>query len=220
MSGLSRIEQQRLCDVVAGVPEAEDVLERAGVDYWFGGDETLSDACKAAHADPGEVASRLDACGCADGNPPPATLAELLRESDEQWLQRLAPAIDAGISAASLRECTATSRLLQKLKKLMEKHAATTRSLLPAADAIERGEPGVLHHETLRALRLDHLDLARVARDLRDYANTLPADKADLADALRAIVRETHHHLMVSYNFILPRVVTAAAARAVACEPW
>ena len=68
-------------------------------------------------------------------------------------------------------------------------------------------------------LRLEHLDLARIARDLRAYAETSGIDD-DLTDALRNVIHEVHHHLMVAYNFILPRLVTAAAARPVACEPW
>jgi len=214
-----RVEEQRVCDVIAGFADAEDVLEQAGVDYWFGSDETLGAACEAARADPKEVASRLAGCQlCAHSGSPPASLAALLRESDEQWRGRLAPAIARAIAIAEMRR-PAISRLVQELKRRIEQHMATSRSLLPAAEAIERGEAGVLHPRTLRMLRLEHLDLARIARDLRAYAETSGIDD-DLTDALRNVIHEVHHHLMVAYNFILPRLVTAAAARPVACEPW
>jgi iron-sulfur cluster repair protein YtfE (RIC family) len=213
-----RVAEQRVGDVIAGFPDAEDVLEQAGVDYWFGLDEMLGAACEAAHADQGEIASRLAACHPgAHNDSTPATLAALLRESNEQWSERLAPAIERAISIAGTRS-QAVSRLLQELKKRLEIHMATSRSLLPAAEAIERGEAGVLHPKTLRTLRLEHLDLARIARDLRAYASE--ANGADLTDALRSVIRGVHHHLMVAYNFILPRLVTAAVARPVVCEPW
>jgi len=216
-----RVVEERVGEVIAGFPAGEDILERAGVDYWFRSDETLGAACAASHVDPYEIASRLAVCHpCAQGDLPAASLAALLRESDGQWRQRLAPAIEAGIASASLRGCTAITRLLHELKKRSEKHAATSRSLLPVADAIERGEPGILHQKTLRTLRLEHLELARIARDLRAHANASPADEADLADALRRAIREIQHHLMVSYNLILPRLVAATAAKAVVCEPW
>ena len=222
MSGAgAAIEEQRVCDVLAGFPEAEDVLEQAGVNYWFAGDERLAAACNAAHADPGEIASRLNACQpCAQSDARPVTLAALLRESDDYWRQRLGPAIETAITTASIRQRHSTSRLLHELKERLEQHTATSRSLMPAADAIERGEPGVLHQQILRTLRLDHLDLARLARDVRAQADTVAAEDAALTDALRTVVREIHHHLSVAYNFILPRLVAAAVARPVSCEPW
>ncbi|MBV9067962.1 MAG: hypothetical protein JO093_11070 [Acidobacteria bacterium] len=215
-----RVAEQRVCDVIAGFPDAEDVLEQAGVDYWFGLDEILGAACEAADADPNDVASRLGACRpCAQGDSPPVSLAALLRESDAQWRERLAPAIAKAGAIAALRH-PALSRLLQQLKKRLEVHTATSHSLLPAAEAIERGEAGVLEQKTLRTLRLEHLELARLARDLRAYADRSDIDDAALTEALRGVIHEVHHHLMVAYNFILPRLVAAAVARPVACEPW
>lgn len=217
----SPIETQRVCDVIAGFPDAEDVLEQAGVDYWFGGDEILGVACKDAHADPAEVVSRIAACcPCARGDSPSATLAALLRESDEQWRQRLAPAIETALTTARIRSHPAASGPLRELKKRLEHHMATSHSLLPAAEAIGRGEAGVFDPTTLRALRLEHLDLARLVRDLRAYAEASGANDADLADVLRGVIHEVHHHLMMAYNIILPQLVTAAAGRPVAYEPW
>jgi iron-sulfur cluster repair protein YtfE (RIC family) len=221
------IEDKKICDVIAGSPEAEDILENAGVDYWFRWKRMLRPACQAAHVDPDEVAARLVSCPPRPGGESqPATLAALLRDSDQQWRQRIAPAITAVVTAAARLtggRAAGATRLLGELQRQLEQHMATSRSLLPAADAIERGQAGILDCETLRTFRLEHLEFARIARDLRAEADRLAADAdaAELVAAMRTVIREIHRHNKVGYNFILPRLVAAAAARPLAAgEPW
>jgi iron-sulfur cluster repair protein YtfE (RIC family) len=217
------IEDKRVCDVIAGSADAEDFLENAGVGYWLGRDRKPGPACEAANVDPDEVASRLvSRRPCKHGEPRPAKLAALLRESDAQWRQRLAPAIVAAVNAARLTKGRhRATRLLAELLGHSEQHMATSESLLPMADSIEHGEGGIVGLVTLRTLRLEHVDLARIARDLRAEVERLEADAdvADLVAAIRVVIREIHHHIKIAYNFILPRLVAAATAGPVAFEP-
>jgi len=219
------ISEQRICDVVATSPEAEDILEDAGIDYWFGWERMLGAACAAANVDTDVLAGRLSSCRPCAISEPPSSLAKLLRESEDQWKVTLAPAIrTALISAAALhggREDVASQRL-HALEAALAKHMETSRTLLLAAEAIEQGRAGSVDRETIRSLRLEHLDFARIANDLRDEAARLAPDDAaaNLVAALRVVIRETHRHLKVAYNFILPQVVKAAAPRPLVCEPW
>ena len=217
------IEDRRECDVIAGSADAEDFLENAGVGYWLGRDRVLGPACEAANVDRDEVAYRVASCRpCKHGEPRPARLAALLRESDNQWIQLLAPAIAAAVSAAQLTKGRhRATRLLSELQGQFEQHMATSESLMPMADSIEHGDGGIVGLVTLRSLRLEHLDLARIARDLGAEAERIEADAdvAELVAALRTVIREIHHHIKIAYNFILPRLVAAATARPVAWEP-
>lgn len=216
------LADNRLCDLVAVSPAAEEVLEDAGIDYWFGWERPLRVACEAAHIDVDELSARLSSCRpSALIGSQPAKLVMLLRDSDEQWRAQLAPAIAKALVLAGNRHPT-TTRLLKELQTALNRHMKTSRSLEPAADDIEQAQAGSVDRETIRSFRLDHLDLARIAADLREEAARLRADAgtAALADALRIVIRETHRHIKVAHNFILPRLVAAAVARSVVCEPW
>lgn len=209
--------------MIAGSADADDFLENAGVGYWLGRDRGLGTLPAAASVDSGEGASRIESCRpCKYGGPRPAELAALLRESDKQWIQRLVPAIATAADAARLTKGRhRATRLLSELQGHSEQHMATSESLLPMADSIEHGDGGIVGLVTLRTLRLEHLDLARIAHDLRAEAGRLEADGdvAALVAALRTLISEIHHHIEIAYNFILPRLVAAATARPVAREP-
>lgn len=220
------IESRRICDLVADCPEAEDILENAGVDYWFGWERTLQAACEAANVDPKKVIVELEACPRSiAGEPQPVDFATLLRESDQIWLDRLSPAIAAALNAASTlkgERVRETTDLIGELQEQLARHMASSAALLPLADAIERRQASAVSRETVRKFRLDHLEFARIARDLRGNVEELQADTnaQTLALALRTVIREIHHHIKLAYNFILPRLVAAAPARTVAAEPW
>ena len=218
------IAAKRICDIVSTSPAAEDVLDDAGVDYWFGWERPLRDACAAAHVDAAALEARLAACPiggrCGER---PVTLLALLRESDEQWSNRLEPAIAAasrsvfGMSGGRGRTAT---QLLEELRTLLERHMQTSRSLQAAAAAIERGSMGVVSKETLRRLGLGHLAFIGIADDLRNEAARLAEaeDKTGVAAALRRVVRETRRHVRVGYNFIVPRLLPVVRSRAPAGE--
>ena len=216
------IADNRICDLIAVSPAAEEVLEDAGIDYWFGWERPLRVACEAARVDVDELAIRLSSCRpCALVGSQPAKLAMLLRDSEQQWSAQLAPAIAKALVLAGSHHPTAT-RLLKELQTALGRHMKTSRSLQPAADDIERAKAGSVDRETIRSFRLDHLDLARIAADLRTEAGRLSRDgsAAALADAVRIVIRETHRHIKLAHNFILPRMVAAAVARSVECEAW
>ena len=219
------IAAKRICDIVSTSPAAEDVLDDAGVDYWFGWERPLRDACKAAHVDAAALEARLAACPiggrCEEG---PVTLLALLRESDEQWSKRLQPALAAAshsvFGMSGKRGRTAT-QLLEELRTLLERHMQTSRSLQTSAAAIEGGSRGVISKETLRRLRLEHLAFIGIADDLRNEAARLAEaeGKSGVAAALRRVVRETRRHVKVGYNFIVPRLLPAVRPRSSGCEP-
>src|ERR1043165_5881190 len=165
------VQDQRICDIVAASPDAEDVLDDAGVDYWFGWERPLRSACDAAHVDSEALQARLPACSI--GGPceaRPATLFALLRESDEQWSSHLEPAITAAFESVSTlggRRGHAATRLLGELRARLESHMQVSRSLQASADAIDRGTKDVITKEMLRDLRLGHLAFIGIADDLR-----------------------------------------------------
>src|ERR1051325_3865495 len=155
----------------------------------------------------------------------PATLATLLNESHAQWKAQLAPACaEPRAAAAKLpdhRGDTA-NRLLKSLLLSLTRHMTTSRTLLESAEAIEEARPGSVDRQTLRVLRLEHLDFARIAGDLDREVRRLEgaADAAELYAALRAVICETHRHIEVAHTFILPRLGPAVRVRSVMCEPW
>jgi iron-sulfur cluster repair protein YtfE (RIC family) len=220
------IEDRPISDVIALLPEAEDLLEDAGVDYWFGWERNLRGACEAADVDSVAIARRL--LQCRPGTlvrTEWASLAALLRQSDEQWRLCLAPSITlAGAAARRLarggRE--RVTRLLGELQGQLGRHMAACRALSSLAEAIERGQAGVVDKETIRALRLQHLEFARIARDLKAETVGMEEGSGPAAPvaAIRTVVREIHRHIKVAHNFILPRLIPAVNTRPVSCEPW
>jgi hypothetical protein len=220
------IEDRRICDVIARLPEAEEILENAGVDYWFGWERKFRGACEAAHIDPHALAGRMIDCPPGtDSEPRATTLTGLLLESNDHWARRLLPAIDAACASFAGGADGAGERaaaLLCELRRELGAHMEASRSLLSIAAAIDAGQPALVNRRTVRSLQLKHLELSRIAQDLKDEASRMTSQPAltGPAVAIRTVVREVHRHLKVAYNFILPRLVPAVAARVVACEPW
>ena len=113
----------RLADLVTAHPRLARELERRGLDFCCGGDQTMDEACRAAGLDPATVAAELAAVTAAadDERAPWATMGpaelvdhivdshhrflwdELPRAEAERWLRAVCAATQAKKSEFSTR---------------------------------------------------------------------------------------------------------------------
>jgi hypothetical protein len=217
---------QKICDVLSSHPAAEEVFESLGVDYWFGWNRPLRSACEAAHVDSGEVAARL-AEGPTEAEPAlvPDSLKALLLESGQQAGSELLPGIERTECSARLlpEGGQPIVRLLDRLRRLIGAHLRLANSLLATSEAIDANLPDAFVDQgVLRRLRLDHLELLRLSKELGAACGALPpSPQAERCSAeVKQVVRAIHRHVKSSYNFILPRLLTAVKRRPSAVEPW
>jgi Regulator of cell morphogenesis and NO signaling len=218
--------EQRVCDVVTACPGAVSILENLGVDYWFNWNRQLRSACEAANVNPERVAADL---ATLPPSPAPLTLpvslAGLLEESNRQANEELLPEIDRAKSAASRvvgQGAGTIQRLLESTGKLVRSHQHAATQLLLHAPAIDSNAPAVVDPELLRRLRLDPLELARLAKELTTAVHQLSDSPQTLpvTEHAQRLVHGIHRHITVAYNFILPRLVTAWKQSNRVGEPW
>lgn len=212
---------QRVSDVVAAATNAEDLFEEEGIDYWFGWNDSLREACKQARVSPEEIVFRLMARDRAAKDRSKESLVSLLSELDQHYELRLGPALAAARAAAAKLDAAPRSRCLSTLDtidRVIQGHEETARqSLSPVAAALDVGAATSIDEKVLRGLAMEHSILALRATDLRDEA--AHAESAEYASAARQLIREVHEHIKISYNFIMPRLI-AAVHRPAGVEPW
>ena len=201
---------QRLSEIVASAANAEDLLEEAGIDYWFGWDRPLKAACESAHVDPGTIAFRLIARDQDRRDDSDTSLVALFSRLDQHFEVRLEPAlIRASREAEALEDAprNAAIAILDVITRVLRAHVETMRrSLSPVAAAVDIGVSARVDGQMLRHLALEHATLAARSDDLRALADRL--DDSAFATAARALIREIHQHNKISYNFVLPRLAS------------
>ena len=218
---------QTVGDLVSTRPASEAFLETSGVDYWFGWDRNLRSACDAAFVDADELAARVVAFPLVDASDAnPGSLSSLLEESKQYTTTAVLPAIErARQSLASLQavQRKRLGSLLTRVQEAVETHWTTASELTAAANAMEQATPGsYVDRELVRRLRLDHLELAELAKELgaeARYLSTLPAGRPVEAATLE-LIATLHQHLKISHNFILPRCTSAMVQHPAGFEPW
>jgi len=204
-----------LSDAVAAAANAEDIFEKQGIDYWFGWNQPLRAACADARVDPQDVVFRLVARDELPRDRSNQTLVALFSELDQQFDFRLEPAIRRARKAAPSPDAL---HLIELIEKMLDSHTMTVRRMLsPVAAALDLGAQTPVDAQIVRHLALQHSVLAVRAREL--YEEAARGEGTEFAEAARALVREIHQHIKISYNFILPRL-TAATRPVPGVEPW
>ncbi len=210
-----------LSDIVAAASNAEDLFEEEGIDYWFGWKQPLRQACEAAHVAPAEIAFRLVARDRAQRDPSTESLVTLMSALDQHFELKLEPALAAARTAAEKLGKPAGERCLNTIaliERMTRNHVETARrTLSPMAAAIDVGAAATLDEKVVRHMAMEHSLLAVRAGDLRDLAAHSP--DAEFAAAARALIRELHQHVKISYNFVFPRLI-AATRRPAGYEAW
>ena len=218
---------QRICDVVAACPNAEELFEKRGVDYWFGWERDLRSACKAANVDAEELAAHLiPRAGSPAPLAAPPLLMTTLQNLEQHTAEEILPAIGQAFGKVDTllgerRERLRT--LLARIRVRVQSHDELSRELLTVASAIDQKKPDAFVDPSLiRLIRLDHLELADLSRQLVDetaiLATSVEADT--LVTALRQVALLIHRHIKDAYNSVLPRFTAASTSRPVASEPW
>ncbi len=204
--------RQPISDVVAAASNAEDLLEEAGVDYWFGWNQPLRAVCESAHVDPETIAFRLMARDTGVRDLGREGLVSLFSTVDQHFELRLQPAlVRARRAAETLDDLAARSTaaaVLEGIDRVTHGHMESVRQMSPFAAALDIGADVTIDSQTVRHLTLDHNTLAMCAQDLRVLAEQ---GDGEFADAARALTREIHQHIKIAYNFILPRLVAATS---------
>lgn len=210
-----------LSDIVAAASNAEELFEEEGIDYWFGWTQPLRRACEVAHVAPSDIAFRLLARDRTPRNPSTESLVGLLSDLDQHYELKLGPALDRARTAAEKLEkpdgeqCIDTIAIIERMTR---NHVETARrTLSPVAAALDVGAAATLDEKILRHMAMEHSLLAMRAGDLRELAARSP--NAEFAAAARALVRELHQHIKISYNFVFPRLA-AATRRPAGYEAW
>lgn len=213
MSELERI----IRDIVASSPEAEEVLDRAGIDYWFGWNRPLGAVCAASEIDQTNLVDELNRLPRRSVPLETKELPQLLRAAETHWTTVLEPALRAvaELAAASSNEHAA------KIATLLHQLDRDLRHEVDAYREVAKLRQPSIDFTTLRSLRLLQLDLERVARELRRTAAALPSDPAsgELADQVRRLVREVHRRMRIDFNATIPALAEVAHAK-FECEPW
>ena len=222
---------QRICDVVNARPAAEAFLEENGIDYWFGWDRNLRSACEAASVDAEELASHLDQFPRTSPIAHAATAAlpwlqTMLQESDRHATAEILPGLahaEQALAALQPVQRKRVSVLLTMIRSAIQTHEQTAGELIAAATSIDEVTSDAIADPALiRRLRLDHLELAELSKELgaeARYLSTSP-EAQEVITAARQVISALHHHIKMSYNFILPRFTSAVQHRPVQSEPW
>lgn len=143
-------------DIVASDFRTAGVFERFGIDFCCGGRESLTDACRAAAADPEAVVRELEALPAGE------------REDDDaaDWpLDRLIDHIQS-VHHAYVRE--ALPRITGYLRRLVEVHGVRHSELALVAAAFDR-----LNSDLGQHLRKEEQVLFPYVRDLAEQAGQL-----------------------------------------------
>lgn len=239
----NRFETATVGEIVAADFRAAEVLERFGIDFCCGGRRSLTDACRAAVADPDAVVQALEAL-------PPARAGE--DDDVVRWgLDRLIGHI---VSTHHVYVRSALPRITQYLTKLVEVHGARhpelarvsayfdqlsvdfsqhllkeEQVLFPYVKELASGEvdarfgsPFGTIENPIRMMEREHHEGADVLRIIRELTKgyTAPADGCSTYRAcleeLEQFERDLHRHVHLENNVLFPRAIeieNAALAR-------
>jgi iron-sulfur cluster repair protein YtfE (RIC family) len=226
---------QPIASVIANTSNGEDVLEDSGIDYWFGCDATLGEACAARHVDPADVVSRLSPLPERSGpmKSAPESLSAILEELNAHLAESILPALQ-GIKAAAIRVPESGrsefSSMVNSIEDLISTHEELVRTrLVRPVEAIEatagRDAAPPIDRRVLQQLALHHALLAFRIRELTEFVSRVaaegPAEATALITATRQLRQQLHHHIRIGYNNVMPRLVAlAAATKPRDFEPW
>src|SRR5579859_589750 len=138
---------QPISAVIELTENAEDIFEDVGIDYWFGADKTLREACEAKRIDPSAVESRLIRRATKRI---PKDRAATIEELDHHFDTAIRPALQRVLDEArDLRDHQDLSRRIASIEEGLSRH----REIIHRPALRDGVTPD---RETLRQLALQH----------------------------------------------------------------
>ena len=232
----------RLADLVTAHPRLARELERRGLDFCCGGDQTMDEACRAAGLDPATVAAELAAVTAAadDERAPwatmgPAELVDHIVDSHHRFLWDELPRAEAlaekiaRVHGARHPELAEVRRLVGELRTDLEQHLSKEERLLfprirelAGTGAMASFPCGSLSNP-ISVMFVEHDRAGELLARLRvvtDGYRTPPdacASYTACYESLAQIESDTHLHVHKENNLLFPAVRRledqAAAAR-------
>lgn len=219
-----------LGDLVTEDPGRSRVLERFGLDYCCGGQQTLEDACRQAGLDQAEV---LAALAQAPSEPSVDWSALSLDEfstrivdTHHAFLWRELPRLTelvakvATVHGANHPELAELREVYEQLRAELEPHLLKEeRILFPAITAVEQGrQPQVPPQHPIQVMLTEHDAAGELLARLRTISDgyTAPADGCASYRAMMAglaeLEHDTHVHIHLENNQLFPRALELVGA--------
>lgn len=221
----ARTSLRQLLSVVAESPAAEKVLERYGVDYWFGGSHTLEEGCERAAVSPVAVAEQLCKLSIRKGTVEALTATHLVELICSHFDDVIKPLLHDCFTllrdlraSAKHRDLGQTAQLFRCIDTDARDHILLGRNhLFPYFVALETS---VSASEPMKAMKLASFWRSRMANDHNDFADNLkelrrlftvvaadlgvPEAVAPLHELTAELQRQLHHHVLLEYQFLFP----------------
>lgn len=211
----TQLRDQPVSAVIGSTSNAEEVFEECGIDYWFGGDKTLADACAAAHLDVDALEKRLIVSETGV-HPERERFQTLMDELLSHLDSSIRPAIAAMRSAAAaVSDPRAVSLvvMIEAIDAMTSMHAVLLR--VRVMREISAGEDA-LQQTVVRDLALQHGLLA--VRIRKVVALCAEIGSPPLSAAAQRLAKEIHHHIRISYEAVMPQLFELAKKKR-GCEP-
>lgn len=232
--------ETKVKDIALANPRATQILERAGVDYCCGGNESLHDACVHAGVSTEEIMARLQAnsadVGPADANWVSAPLADLtqhIREKHHQYVREAIPRVRTLVGKVREKhgenhpEILDIEKLFLQVGRELVMHMQKEEQILfPYIEALERAANGTEAIEPpffqtvknpVHAMMEEHDAAAALMNQIRAASSTYttPADACasyqGLYRDLHEFETDLHQHVHLENNILFPRAVELEA---------
>ena len=236
---MASLGEQTVRDLASRNPAAARIFEKFGIDYCYGGERSLAQACSAAKVSIREVADALEAPPSPQRedrdwqNGSLAELAEYIVERHHRFarqeIQRLIPlfARVVGAHGQNHAELEQIQSSFQALAEELTLHLIKEeRMLFPYIEQLESavccgGRLALPMFGTVqnpvRMMAMEHDSAGELLRRMRDLANgyALPPDACvsfkELYQALQEFEADLHQHIHLENNILFPRAVNLEA---------
>jgi regulator of cell morphogenesis and NO signaling len=210
------------------------ILDRLGLDYCCGGDETLAHACARLGLDPTDVVAQLDTGGGAGdahaygASSTPELIAHLV-DGHHAYLHAELPELDRlsakvlDVHGARHPELAEVRELVEALRADLEPHLLKEeRVLFPAIEQMLAGPaqfPFGSIRNPIRMMGVEHDRAGEVLARLRSVTGGYapPADACasyrSLYERLAELEHDTHVHVFEENHLLFPRVVALEASQ-------
>lgn len=225
--------QRTVGDIVTERPGRSRLFEQLGIDYCCGGNQTLSEACRARGLDADDIARRIDRLDTEDtsttepdyGTMPLAELADHIVSTHHVYLRDELPRIDSLVrkvaeahsdspSASKLRELVGVMKgLIGELQSHMLKEERILFPLIRRIDAAAGDDeinPAMLEGPISVMVR-EHDNAGRALGRIRELTAdfTIPEWACNtyraMLDALLKLELDLHQHIHKENNILFPR---------------
>jgi regulator of cell morphogenesis and NO signaling len=220
--------------IVAERPSTARVFERRGIDYCCGGSATLAEAAQAKGLDPRDVLADLSAAPAPtatgrDRSWADAPLGDLLAHIESThhvYLREELPRLSTIVAKvrevhlAAHPEMDEVARTWSRLAAALPPHLVHEETtVFPAVRSVLGGQAGAGPGATaaLERMRLEHDEAGAALHELRRLTNGFvpPADACALYRQMllgfSELEADTHEHVHLENNVLLPRAAALAA---------